>query len=80
MSTDEGNYTNSLIATVLYRSLLAVRRMSKNDRISKNCLTLQADSGEAGYVFVRRDDTESSWQVVGIVDLASVFYSVRRPL
>ena len=63
----EWDYINSMLVMVLYRSTLVVRRIKENDLISKSYLTLYADSDEAGYVLVRRDDIKSIWQVVDIV-------------
>lgn len=70
--TSEWEYINSMIVMVLYRSTLVVRRIKENDLISKNYLTLYADSDEAGYVLVRRDDIKSIWQVVDIVGVESL--------
>lgn len=72
MPAAEWDYINSMIVMILYRSTLVVRRIKENDLIGKGYLTLYADSDEAGYVVVKRDDIKSIWQVIDIVGVESL--------
>ncbi len=60
-------YTNSGLFLVLYKSTFVMRRIKENELISKDYLTLYADSPDAGFVTVKRDDLRSIWEVLEIV-------------
>lgn len=61
------DYLNSSLVLVLYRSMLVVRRVKENELVSKQVLTLYADSEDSGFVTVRRDDLRSIWRIINIV-------------
>lgn len=61
------DYVNSKLCVVLYRTTFVMRRIKENELPSKNFLTLYADSPEAGFVIVKRDDLRSIWEVLEIV-------------
>ncbi|WP_143092731.1 hypothetical protein [Arsenicibacter rosenii] len=61
------DYLNSTVVAVLYRSTLVVRRIKENDLLSRGYLTLYADSPDAGYVHVRREDLKSIWRAIEII-------------
>lgn len=63
----EWEYLNSKLVMVLYRTTLVVRRVKENELISKNYLTLYADSEEAGFVLIRREDLKSIWEIIDIL-------------
>lgn len=61
------DYVNSKLCVALYRTMFVMRRIKENELPSKNFLTLYADSPDAGFVIVKRDDLRSIWEVLEIV-------------
>jgi hypothetical protein len=61
------DYVNSKLCIVLYRTVFVMRRIKENELPSKNYLTLYADSPDAGFVIVKRDDLRSIWEVLEII-------------
>ncbi|RYC70098.1 hypothetical protein [Spirosoma sordidisoli] len=61
------DYINSTLVLVLYRNTLVVRRIKENELLSRHYLTLYADSDEAGFVIVKREDVKSIWRITKII-------------
>jgi repressor LexA len=64
---EEWEYLNSTLVLVLYRKVLALRRIRENELLVRGYLTLYADAENAGFVHVKREDLKSIWRVVDII-------------
>jgi repressor LexA len=60
-------YLNSVYVAVLYRNTFVVRRIRENELLTRNYLTLYAESADSGFVHVKREDLQSIWRIVSIV-------------
>ena len=61
------DYLNSAPVIISYRNVLAVRRIRENELPTKGYLTLYADSQDAGFVRVKREDIKSIWHELEII-------------
>lgn len=68
---DDWEYLNSSLVLVLYRNVLVLRRIKENELVTRNYLTLYADSDTAGFVHVKREDLRSIWKVFDIIGAGS---------
>ncbi len=68
---DDWDYLNSSLVLVLYRNVLVLRRVKENELVTRNYLTLYADSNAAGFVHVKREDLRSIWKVFDIIGAGS---------
>ncbi len=64
---EDWDYLNSTLVLVLYRKVLALRRIKENELLARGYLTLYADAEDAGFVHVKREDLKSIWKVVDII-------------
>lgn len=71
VSVDDWDYLNSSLVLVLYRNVLVLRRIKENELVTRNYLTLYADSDTAGFVHIKREDLRSIWKVFDIIGAGS---------